>query len=111
MFDLLCDQLGIRIDVLAEVDDMAMLRLLARDMKEMALVPSVVVRDELREGRLQEYCVIPNLHEQFYAITVKRHYQHPALKALLLRTDAEILESHGNPSSMKTPLSRVDRIS
>lgn len=92
-FDLLCDQTGIRTEVLAEVDDMAMLRLLARDTQELALVPTVVVRDELREGRLEEYCVVPDLHEQFYAITVKRHFQHPALKALLARTDAEILES------------------
>jgi LysR family transcriptional activator of nhaA len=92
-FDLLCDQLGIRTEVLAEVDDMAMLRLLARDTQELALVPTVVVRDELRAGTLEEYCVVPDLHEQFYAITVKRHFQHPALKALLARTDAEILES------------------
>ena len=96
-FDLLCDQLDVRLNVLAEVDDMAMLRLLARDTQELALVPSVVVRDELREGRLQEYCVIPHLYEQFYAITVKRHYQHPALKALLSRPDAEILESKVTP--------------
>jgi LysR family transcriptional activator of nhaA len=92
-FDLLCDQLGIRTEVLAEVDDMAMLRLLARDTEAIALVPTVVVRDELRAGTLEEYCVVPDLHEQFYAITVKRHFQHPALKALLARTDAEILES------------------
>jgi LysR family transcriptional activator of nhaA len=92
-FDLLCDQLGIRTEVLAKVDDMAMLRLLARDTQELALVPTVVVRDELRAGTLEEYCVVPDLHEQFYAITVKRHFQHPALKALLARTDAEILES------------------
>lgn len=91
-FDLLCDQLNVRLDVLAEVDDMAMLRLMARDTQAMTLVPTVVVRDELREGRLEEYCAIPNLYEQFYAITVKRHYQHEALKLLLNRSDAEILE-------------------
>ena len=91
-FDLLCDQMEIRTEVLAEVDDMAMLRLLARDTQELTLVPTIVVRDELRDGTLQEYCVVPNLYEQFYAITVKRHYQHPALKALLSRPDAEILE-------------------
>ncbi len=96
-FDLLCDQLDVHLNVLAEVDDMAMLRLLARDTQEMALVPTVVVRDELREGRLQEYCEIPNLFEQFYAITIKRHYQHPALKALLSRPDAEILELNRKP--------------
>jgi LysR family transcriptional activator of nhaA len=50
-----------------------------------------VVRDELRDGRLQEYCVVPSLFENFYAITVKRSYQHPLLKTLLSRTEAEVL--------------------
>jgi LysR family transcriptional activator of nhaA len=90
-FDLLCEQLDIRFRVRAEVDDMAMLRVLARDTDAVALLPSVVVRDELRDGRLQEYCVVPNLYENFYAITVKRSYQHPLLKALFARTEAEVL--------------------
>ncbi|HLM46158.1 MAG TPA: LysR family transcriptional regulator, partial [Myxococcaceae bacterium] len=70
-FDALCEQLGVRVRVLAEVDDMAMMRLLARDTQAVALLPSVVVRDELRGGVLQEYCVVPGLHESFYAITVE----------------------------------------
>lgn len=90
-FDLLCEQLDIRFRVRAEVDDMAMLRVLARDTDAVALLPSVVVRDELRDGRLQEYCVVPNLYENFYAITVKRSYQHPLLKALFSRSEAEVL--------------------
>jgi LysR family transcriptional activator of nhaA len=90
-FDLLCEQLDLRFHVRAEVDDMAMLRVLARDTDSVALLPSVVVRDELRDGRLQEYCVVPSLFENFYAITVKRNYQHPLLKTLLSRTEAEVL--------------------
>jgi LysR family transcriptional activator of nhaA len=90
-FDLLCEQLDLRFHVRAEVDDMAMLRVLARDTDSVALLPSVVVRDELRDGRLQEYCVVPSLFENFYAITVKRSYQHPLLKTLLSRTEAEVL--------------------
>ena len=90
-FDLLCEQLDIRYRVRAEVDDMAMLRVLARDTDAVALLPSVVVRDELRDGRLHEYCVVPNLYENFYAITVKRSYQHPLLKTLFSRTEAEVL--------------------
>jgi LysR family transcriptional activator of nhaA len=39
----------------AEVDDMAMLRLLARDSGWLALLPEVVVQDELRGGVL---CVV-----------------------------------------------------
>jgi len=90
-FDLLCEQLDVRFRVRAEVDDMAMLRVLARDTDAVALLPSVVVRDELRDGRLHEYCLVPNLYENFYAITVKRSYQHPLLKSLFSRTEAEVL--------------------
>ena len=90
-FDVLCDQLGLRYQVLAEVDDMAMLRLLARDSGHVALLPTVVVQDELRSGKLQEYCVVPQLHENFYAITVQRHFEPPLLKTLLRRSEAEVL--------------------
>lgn len=95
-FDLLCDQLGIQCLIRAEVDDMAMLRLLARDAAEdsadsVALLPTVVVQDELRSGRLQEYCVVPQLYENFYAITVQRHFAPPLLKTLLKRTEADVL--------------------
>lgn len=92
-FDLLCEQLGLRCRVLAEVDDMAMLRLMARDSEAVALLPQVVVRDELRSKRLAQYCVVPNLHENFYAITVKRHFAHPLLKALLTRPGDAVLEA------------------
>lgn len=90
-FDLACDEAGLRLNVVAEVDDMAMLRLLARDSGAVALVPAVVVRDELHDGILQEYCAVPNLHEEFWAIGVKRQYQHPLLRALLGRPEAEVL--------------------
>ncbi|MFN5350528.1 MAG: LysR family transcriptional regulator [Polaromonas sp.] len=92
-FDVLCEQLGLRYQVLAEVDDMAMLRLLARDSGNVALLPTVVVQDELRSGKLQEYCVVPQLYENFYAITVQRHFEPPLLKTLLRRSEAEVLGS------------------
>ncbi len=90
-FDVLCEQLGLRYQVLAEVDDMAMLRLLARDSGNVALLPTVVVQDELKSGKLEEYCVVPQLHENFYAITVHRHFEPPLLKTLLRRSEAEVL--------------------
>ncbi len=82
-FDLLCEQHGIEVDPYAEVDDMAMLRLLARDSGGLAVVPEVVVQDELRSGILQKYCVLQNVAERFYAITAKRHFELVALKILL----------------------------
>ena len=90
-FDLYCDQLGIRYQLRAEVDDMALLRLLARDADGVALLPTVVVQDELRSGQLVEYGVIPDLHENFYAISVQRHFVSPLLKALLMQPEADVL--------------------
>lgn len=94
-FDLLCEQHGLRCQVLAEVDDMAMLRLLARDTGAgaVALLPSVVVRDELASGQLVEYCVVPDLIETFHAITIQRHFEPPLLTALLRRDATDVLGS------------------
>jgi len=94
-FDLLCEQHGLRCHVLAEVDDMALLRLLARDSGAVALVPTVVVGDELQNRQLVECCVVPDLVETFYAITVKRHFEPPLLKALLGRDRADELGMAG----------------
>ena len=90
-FDLLCEQLGVRYTLKAEVDDMALLRLLARDAGGVALVPSVVVRDELRSGTLVEHAVVPDLYENFYAITVPRRFAPPLLRDLLARPESEVL--------------------
>lgn len=90
-FDVLCSRLGVRYQLQAEVDDMALLRLLARDTDALAVVPTVVVRDELRERKLQQYCVLPDLFETFYAITVPRRFEPPLLKTLLQRDGNEVL--------------------
>lgn len=90
-FDALCQQLGVPLRILAEVDDMATMRLLARDAEAIALMPRVVVRDELLAHTLHEYCVVPGLLETFYAITAERHYQHPLLQQLFSRDEADIL--------------------
>ncbi len=90
-FDALCERFGVQVRILAEVDDMATMRLLSRDSDALAVVPSVVVRDELRQGLIQELCVVPDLTEAFYAITAERRYQHPLVRALLDRDEAQLL--------------------
>ena len=82
-FDLLCNEHEFEVDPYAEVDDMAMLRLLARDSGGLAVVPEVVVQDELESGRLQRYYVLEDVVERFYAITAKRHFEMVALTTLL----------------------------
>jgi len=90
-FDAICERLNVSVRVLAEIDDMAMIRLLARDTDAVALLPAVVVRDELNSRVLRECGVVPGLYEEFYAITVERRYAHPLLKGLLSRTVDELL--------------------
>ena len=82
-FDVLMGQLGIEFEVGAEVDDMAMLRLLARDSGRLAVVPEVVVQDELRNGVLQTYRELDDIVENFYAITAMRHFELLPLNVLL----------------------------
>lgn len=84
-FDRLLDQAGIQPAILAEVDDMAMLRLLAREGGGVALVPPIVVRDELEAGLLVECCRIPGVTEDFHAITQQRRFPNPLLAGLLAR--------------------------
>ena len=85
-FDMLCEHLQVKVNIFAEVDDMAMLRLLARDSGGVALLPAVVVQDELHSGVLQQYCVVPKVYENFYAISVERQFQSAVLKKLLSST-------------------------
>ena len=82
-FDRLMELAGVRPMILAEVDDMAMLRLFARDSRCLALVPPVVVRDELLNGVLVERCRIPEITERFYAISQSRRFPNPLVKEVL----------------------------
>lgn len=82
-FDQILERAGVRPVILAEVDDMAMLRLLARDSGALALVPPIVVRDELTSGLLIERCRIPELQESFYAIGQSRRFPNPLVEGLL----------------------------
>lgn len=82
-FDLLLEQHGVRPQIVAEVTDMAMLRLLAREADAVTLVPRVVVRDELRTGTLVELHRIRRIRESFYAITPARQFPNPLVKELL----------------------------
>jgi len=62
---------------------MAMLRLMARESGDLALVPSIVVIDELRSGLLVERIPLNELAEQFYAVSQHRRYPNPLVAELL----------------------------
>lgn len=82
-FDGFCAQYQFHPNIVGEADDMAMLRLLARDSKALAVMPDVVVKDEIAAGSLTAYMTLPNIFENFYAVTVKRHLANKAVSDLI----------------------------
>jgi len=82
-FDALAERLGVTPLIAAEVDDMAMVRLLAREGLGMAVAPPIVVRDELAAGELKEFGPLPGLKETFYAITPTRRFPNPLIRELM----------------------------
>jgi LysR family transcriptional activator of nhaA len=82
-FEALRERLGLRLRVAAEVDDMAMMRLLAREGVGLAVLPPIVVRDELASGELQEAERLPGLVQPFHAVTVPRRFPNPLLRVVL----------------------------
>ncbi len=82
-FDRILDEAEVVPVIQAEVDDMALLRVLARESSGVTLVPSIVVRDELADGVLVEHCAIADLTESFYAIVQRRRFPNPVVAELL----------------------------
>jgi len=82
-FDQKVKQAGITPLIAAETNDMAMLRVIAKDTAAVSLVPRVVVEEELNRKELVELCQIPNIRETFYAITATRRYPNPYISKLL----------------------------
>ena len=82
-FDAMASRYAVRPQIAAEVDDMAMMRLLAREDIGLALVAPIVVTDELTSGRLREAREHPRIRETFYAITLRRRFPNPLVQEIL----------------------------
>jgi LysR family transcriptional activator of nhaA len=82
-FDALADRLAVSPRLAAEADDMAMLRLLARAAAGLAVLPPIVVRDELAAGTLVEIHRLDDITEGFYAVTLHRRFPNPLVGELL----------------------------
>ncbi|MEO0545352.1 MAG: LysR family transcriptional regulator [Pseudomonadota bacterium] len=82
-FESLVARLEITPRVLASVDDMAMVRLLARTGAGLAVAPAVALADEIASGHLSTAPFDLNISEPFYAVTIPRKFPHPSLADLL----------------------------
>ena len=85
-FDALTSRLGIAPMIAAEVDDMAMLRLLAREDAGLAVIPPIVVQDELAAGLLVEAAQLDDVVETFHAVTAARRFPNPLLAEVVTRS-------------------------
>jgi LysR family transcriptional activator of nhaA len=62
---------------------MAMMRLLARAGVGLAVLPPIVVQDELNAGLLRAAGTLPGIGETFFAVTTLRRFPNPVLAQLL----------------------------
>jgi len=88
-FDAMASRMSVRPQIVAEVDDMAMMRLLAREDIGLALVAPIVVQDELSSGRLVEAKEHPQIKENFHAVTFRRRFPNPLVQELLTKSSAK----------------------
>jgi LysR family transcriptional regulator, transcriptional activator of nhaA len=86
-FDAMCNAAGVKPRLRAEVDDMAMLRLIARDSGWLTVLPEVVVQDELQSGLLVCAGQSTDLQERFYAITTPQRHAVEMLDRLVLGSE------------------------
>lgn len=82
-FEALAARLGVTPQIAAEVEDMAMMRLLARSGVGLAVMPPIVVQQELETGMLSELDTLPGIVENFYAVQIKRRFPNPLIRVLL----------------------------
>jgi LysR family transcriptional activator of nhaA len=73
-FDLILANAGIEPFVHAEVDDMALLRLLALSGEGLALVSKIVVERELQSSNIKFMQRVPGLVEKYYALTTRKRF-------------------------------------
>ncbi|WP_135449796.1 LysR family transcriptional regulator [Tabrizicola caldifontis] len=84
-FDALVDRMNVSPVIAAEVDDMAMIRLLVRADAGLAIIPPIVVQDELQAGTLVEAARLDGISETFLAVTRERRFPNPLLADVLSR--------------------------
>lgn len=90
-FELQCEHWGIKPNIIAEVDDMAMMRLVARDSQALAIIPAIAVKDEIASSKLHVIDHLQDVLERFYAISIRRQFENPTITELMSQEAGEIL--------------------
>lgn len=82
-FDALVDRLGVQPMIAAEVDDIAMMRLLVREGYALGVLPPIAVRDELASATLVEAESLHGIAETFFAVTMERRFPNPIIRSMV----------------------------
>ena len=77
-----CTDNAINPDIVAEVDDMAMLQLLGHDGVGVFCAPSIVEAEVRRTFDVQVVGRLRGVRERFYALSAERRLRHPAVLAI-----------------------------
>jgi LysR family transcriptional activator of nhaA len=73
---------SIRPEVVAEVDDSALLNALGQDAKGLFAGPAVMEKEICRQYGVRVVGRLRDVRQQFYAISVERRLKHPAVVAI-----------------------------
>lgn len=91
-FDLILANAGVEPFVHAEVDDMALLRLLALSGEGLALVSKIVVERELSSRKIKFMFRVPGLVERYYALTVRKRFENAWVATIVAAFRARLKE-------------------
>jgi LysR family transcriptional activator of nhaA len=81
--EIFAQQGRVKLQIQAEVEDMALLRLLALSGEGLVVVPQIVVKNELETGQLMIIKSLPQVMETFYAITPNRKTPNPFVEKMI----------------------------
>lgn len=96
-FDSLLAAAKIEPVVRAEVDDMALLRLLALSGKGLALVSKIVVERELQSRQIKFMARVPGLVEKYFALTVRKRFENAWITEIVDAFRARLKELAATP--------------
>ena len=96
-FDSLLAPAAVEPDVRAEVDDMALLRLLALSGRGLALVSKIVVERELQSRPIKFMFRVPGLVEKYFALTVRKRFEEAWIGEIVAAFRARLRELAAMP--------------
>lgn len=96
-FDSMLVAAGVEPEVRAEVDDMALLRLLALSGRGLALVSKIVVERDLQSRQIKFMFRVPGLVEKYFALTVRKRFENAWLGEIVEAFRARLKELAATP--------------